>query len=202
MASYLFNFEFDLEDERIIELIQILEDDNSEVESERVPRTRIYFPGDRETAAQYLWNDYFCLKSVFSPYKFQRRFPMRIQLSLRISQGISNYNSHDIPEHFSFFTKRFDVICRPTFTILRKCTSALRQLAYETGADMFDEYLKMSEAVSILCLDNFCKCIITLYKYHYMRTPNAYDVQRLYSKHEEKHGFKGMLGSIECMHWD
>ncbi|XP_071698014.1 uncharacterized protein [Rutidosis leptorrhynchoides] len=81
-------------------------------------------------------------------------------------------------------------------------TSALRQLAYGTAADMFDEYLKMSEQTSILCLDNFCKCIITLYKERYMRSPNAYDVQRLYSKHEEKHGFKGMLGSIDCMHWE
>ncbi|XP_071712715.1 uncharacterized protein [Rutidosis leptorrhynchoides] len=35
-----------------------------------------------------------------------------------------------------------------------------------------------------------------------MRSPNAYDVQRLYSKHEEKDGFKGMLGSIDCMHWE
>ncbi|XP_071705349.1 uncharacterized protein [Rutidosis leptorrhynchoides] len=35
-----------------------------------------------------------------------------------------------------------------------------------------------------------------------MSSPNAYDVERLYSKHEEKHGFKGMLGSIDCMHWE
>ncbi|XP_071695546.1 uncharacterized protein [Rutidosis leptorrhynchoides] len=33
------------------------------------------------------------------------------------------------------------------------------------------------------------------------RKPTATDVARLYSAHEEKHGFKGMLGSIECMHW-
>ncbi|XP_071714399.1 uncharacterized protein [Rutidosis leptorrhynchoides] len=59
--------------------------------------------------------------------------------------------------------------------------TALLQLAYGTVADMFDEYLKMKR---------------------YMRSPNAYDVERLYSKHEEKHGFKGMLGSIECMHWE
>ncbi|XP_071735986.1 uncharacterized protein [Rutidosis leptorrhynchoides] len=81
-------------------------------------------------------------------------------------------------------------------------TSALRQLAYGTAADMFDEYLKMSEQTSIIYLDNFCKCIIHLYKERYMRSPNAYDVERLYSKHEEKHGFKGMLGSIDCMHWE
>ncbi|XP_071715185.1 uncharacterized protein [Rutidosis leptorrhynchoides] len=31
--------------------------------------------------------------------------------------------------------------------------------------------------------------------------PTSSDIARLYSAHEEKHGFKGMLGSIDCMHW-
>ncbi|XP_071692051.1 uncharacterized protein [Rutidosis leptorrhynchoides] len=35
-----------------------------------------------------------------------------------------------------------------------------------------------------------------------MRSPTATDVARLYSAHEEKHGFKGMLSSIDCMHWE
>ncbi|XP_071688393.1 uncharacterized protein [Rutidosis leptorrhynchoides] len=33
------------------------------------------------------------------------------------------------------------------------------------------------------------------------RKPTASDIARLYSAHEEKHGFKGMLGSIDCMYW-
>ncbi|XP_071688870.1 uncharacterized protein [Rutidosis leptorrhynchoides] len=202
MASYLLSYDSDSEDERIIALIQHLEDDDDEVESDRVPRSRIYIPRNREEAGENLWKDYFSDTPVFPPYKFKRRFRMRIELFLRISQGISNFDSHDTPEHFRFFRERFDAIGRPTFTILQKMTSALRQLAYGTADDMFDEYLKMSEQISILCLDNFCKCIITLYKERYMRSPNAYDVQRLYSKHEEKHGFKGMLRSIDCMHWE
>ncbi|XP_071694284.1 protein ALP1-like [Rutidosis leptorrhynchoides] len=202
MASYLLSYDSDSEDELIIALIQHLEDDDDEVESDRVPRSRIYIPRNREEAGENLWKDYFSDTPVFPPYKFKRRFRMRIELFLRISQGISNFDSHDTPEHFRFFRERFDAIGRPTFTILQKMTSALRQLAYGTATDMFDEYLKMSEQTSILCLDNFYKCIITLYKERYMRSPNAYDVQRLYSKHEEKHGFKGMLGSIDCMHWE
>ncbi|XP_071718856.1 uncharacterized protein [Rutidosis leptorrhynchoides] len=35
-----------------------------------------------------------------------------------------------------------------------------------------------------------------------MRSPNAHDVARLYSAHEERYGFRGMLGSIDCMHWE
>ncbi|XP_071714587.1 uncharacterized protein [Rutidosis leptorrhynchoides] len=105
-------------------------------------------------------------------------------------------------EYFSYFSQGFDAIGRPTFTTLQKCMSAIRQLAYATTPDMWDNYLQMSEQTSILCLDYFCMCIITLYKKEYMRSPNAHDVARLYSAHEERHGFKGMLGSIDCMHWE
>ncbi|XP_071700050.1 protein ALP1-like [Rutidosis leptorrhynchoides] len=87
------------------------------------------------------------------------------------------------------------------FTTEQKITSALRQLAYGTAADMFDEYLQMSEATSIICLNMFCKCVLQLYVDEYLRKPTSGDIARLYSAHEEKHGFKGMLGSIDCMHW-
>ncbi|XP_071689347.1 uncharacterized protein [Rutidosis leptorrhynchoides] len=67
----------------------------------------------------------------------------------------------------------------------KKCTSAIRQLAYGTTADMFDEYLQMAEE---------------LYVDEYLRKPTSSDIARLYSAQEEKHGFKGMLGSIDCVH--
>ncbi|KAG6468061.1 hypothetical protein ZIOFF_072627 [Zingiber officinale] len=35
----------------------------------------------------------------------------------------------------------------------------------------------------------------------YMRRSNADDVQRLLQMHDERHGFPGMLGSLDCMHW-
>ncbi|XP_071694850.1 uncharacterized protein [Rutidosis leptorrhynchoides] len=89
-----------------------------------------------------------------------------------------------------------------SFTTLQKYTSAIRQLAYGLSPDALDEYLHMSEQISVLCLDNFCKCITDLYKTRYMISPTATDVARLYSAHKEKHGFKGMLSNIDCMHWE
>nr|XP_043630051.1 uncharacterized protein LOC122601349 [Erigeron canadensis] len=38
-------------------------------------------------------------------------------------------------------------------------------------------------------------------KDEYLRRPTSDDIQRLYARHEELHGFPGMLGSIDCMHW-
>ncbi|XP_071735992.1 uncharacterized protein [Rutidosis leptorrhynchoides] len=36
----------------------------------------------------------------------------------------------------------------------------------------------------------------------YLRKPTARDIQRIYERHETKHGFRGMLGSIDCMLWE
>ncbi|XP_071740745.1 uncharacterized protein [Rutidosis leptorrhynchoides] len=36
----------------------------------------------------------------------------------------------------------------------------------------------------------------------YLRKPTADDIARLYNFHEQKHGLPGMLGSIDCMHWE
>ncbi|XP_071741369.1 uncharacterized protein [Rutidosis leptorrhynchoides] len=203
MSSRIRGSNSDSEDLHLGQLIQQFEEDESEVDSApRVPRIRSYIPRDREEAAERLWRDYFCESLIYSQKKFKRRFRMRIQLFLRIVQGITNYQSTNIPEYFSYFTQRYDAIGRPTFTTLQKCTLAIRQLAYGTAPDMWDEYLQMSERTSILCLDYFCKCVITLFKSEYMRSPNAHDVARLYSAHEERYGFRGMLGSIDSMHWE
>ncbi|XP_071694281.1 uncharacterized protein [Rutidosis leptorrhynchoides] len=162
MTSYLLNSEFDSEDERIVALIQELQGEDGEVESsERVPRSRIYIPRDREKAAENIWRIIFVSRPC-----------------------IRNINLKGV------------------FVCVYNYFSEFLELAYGTAADMFDEYLKMSEQTSVICLDNFCKCIIHLYKERYMRSLNAYDVERLFSKHEEKHGFKGMLWSIDCMHWE
>ncbi|CAN1244585.1 hypothetical protein LINPERPRIM_LOCUS6168 [Linum perenne] len=47
----------------------------------------------------------------------------------------------------------------------------------------------------------FCRCIIEVFGSEYLRKPNSNDVQQLLQLHSEVHGFPGMLGSIDCMHW-
>ncbi|GJT36159.1 ALP1-like protein [Tanacetum coccineum] len=36
----------------------------------------------------------------------------------------------------------------------------------------------------------------------YLRKPTATDVEKLYRRHKEKHGFPGMLESLDCMDWE
>ena len=87
-----------------------------------------------------------------------------------------------------------------SFNVIMKCTSAIRQLAYDT--DAFDEYLQMGVRTSRDCLDNFTKCIIQLYMPEFLRKPDFNDIQKLYTAHNTVHGFPEMLGSIDCMHWE
>ncbi|XP_023755149.1 protein ANTAGONIST OF LIKE HETEROCHROMATIN PROTEIN 1-like [Lactuca sativa] len=41
-----------------------------------------------------------------------------------------------------------------------------------------------------------------MYKAEYLRRPTSTDIQKLYEAHEARHGFPGMLGSIDCIHWN
>ncbi|GKF64761.1 ALP1-like protein, partial [Tanacetum coccineum] len=77
----------------------------------------------------------------------------------------------------------------------------IRQLAYGNTLDAFDEYLQMSEHTARNCLLQFNKCIIDLYMSKYLRKPTLEDVEKLYTKHENVHGFPGMLGSIDSI-WE
>ncbi|GJS03717.1 ALP1-like protein isoform X1 [Tanacetum coccineum] len=36
----------------------------------------------------------------------------------------------------------------------------------------------------------------------FLRKPTLADIQNLYAAHNRIHGFPGMLGSIDCMHWE
>ncbi|XP_071714634.1 uncharacterized protein [Rutidosis leptorrhynchoides] len=81
------------------------------------------------------------------------------------------YSQEPIPSYFKYFHQRRDATGLLGFTVYQKITSAIRQLAYGVAPDIFDE------------------------------KPNASDVERLTRKHEEIHGFSGMLGSLDCMHW-
>ncbi|GKB36766.1 hypothetical protein Tco_0881708 [Tanacetum coccineum] len=69
---------------------------------------------------------------------------------------------------------------------LLKCTSAIRQWAYDINADFLDEYLQMSET-----LDHFCSSVMKILGPEYLRKPTMTDVENLYRHYEEKHGFRG-----------
>nr|XP_016504774.1 PREDICTED: uncharacterized protein LOC107822721 [Nicotiana tabacum] len=49
-------------------------------------------------------------------------------------------------------------------------------------------------------MKRFCRAVVEVFGDHYLRSPTTNDVARfLYIS--EQHGFPGMLGSLDCMHW-
>ena len=50
-------------------------------------------------------------------------------------------------------------------------------------------------------LEHFVEGVINLFGYEYLRRPTPEDLQRLLDIGEIR-GFPGMIGSIDCMHWE
>nr|XP_043639316.1 uncharacterized protein LOC122610389 [Erigeron canadensis] len=153
-------------------------------------------------AAKLLYDHYFAPNCTYPPDMFRRRFRIQKEMFIRIARDIHSFNNvQPLPKHFQFFHKgATDASGRPGFNIFQKRTFAIRQLAYSYKADALDEYLQMAQDTGYPCLDAFYKYVIHLYQHEYLRRPTETDIERLSTKHEQVHGFPGMLGSIDCMH--
>ncbi|XP_034223294.1 uncharacterized protein LOC117633692, partial [Prunus dulcis] len=73
-------------------------------------------------------------------------------------------------------------------------------LAYGASAEQVDEIARMGKSTILECLVRFCDAVKNLYTREYLRKPTPRDLQRLLQKAEAR-GFPGMIGSIDCMHW-
>ena len=108
---------------------------------------------------------------------------------------------HRLSTEVEYFAATEDAVGRRSLSPLQKCTAAIRQLAYGGGADTVDEYVRLGESTARNCLHNFTAAIIDLFGDEYLRRPTPDDLERLLHKGEER-GFPGMIGSIDCMHWE
>ncbi|XP_018466280.2 uncharacterized protein LOC108837759 [Raphanus sativus] len=173
-------------------------DDLSEEDGDIFPepkerKKRIFIERNREEGATKLWNDYFSESPTYGHRLFRRRFRMNKPLFMRIVNRLST----EVP----YFRPTQDATGRSGLTPLQKCTAAIRQLAYGVGADTVDEYVRLGETTAAKCLHRFAAGIIHLFGDQYLRRPTPEDLQRLLFEGEER-GFPGMIGSIDCMHWE
>lgn len=84
--------------------------------------------------------------------------------------------------------------------LYKKLFLLLWMVAYGVTADFIDEYILIGEINAIESFKRFVKVVVSIFSNKYMRIPNKEDVARLL-KEGEKHGYFGMLESIEYMHW-
>ena len=61
--------------------------------------------------------------------------------------------------------------------------------------------MKIGASTTIECLKKFASCDIEVFEEQYLRKPNQADVDRLLQVAEAR-DFSGMLGSIDCIHWE
>ncbi|XP_018459674.1 protein ALP1-like [Raphanus sativus] len=165
--------------------------DQEEVKKTR--KKRIVIERNREEGHLRLWNDYFSDSPTYQENQFRRRFRMNKSLFMRIVDRLSN----DV----QYFRQTEDVTGRSGLSTLQKCTAAIRVLAYGSALDAVDEYIRLAASTARLCVENFVEAIIDLFGDQYLRRPTQDDLQRLLHQGEIR-GFPGMIGSIDCMHWE
>jgi hypothetical protein len=108
---------------------------------------------------------------------------------------------HDaLVARYEYFQHRPDATGRYGLTGLQKCVASIRILAYGSPADSVDEYVRIGESTAREALHKFCSGVIEVFGPEYLRAPNDNDVRRI-TAFNERRGFPGMLGSIDCMHW-
>ncbi|XP_052622473.1 uncharacterized protein LOC111893182 [Lactuca sativa] len=129
----------------------------------------------------------------YQGYYFRRRF--------RMLKGLFERIVEDVTRECSFFQQRYDARGTLGFTPLQKCTAALRQLAYGIPPDALDGSFRMSARIARDSLHFFCKTVIQFYGPKYLRKPTRNDILQLQAHHASVHGFPGMLGSLDCLHW-
>ena len=67
---------------------------------------------------------------------------------------------------------------------------------------MFDEYLHIGETTTLICVEYFCQSVSEIFRDTYLRKLTPQDCHDMMVMHGSQHGFPGMLGNIDCMHWE
>ena len=74
-------------------------------------------------------------------------------------------------------------------------------LAYGVPGGLIDEYVRMSGSTCLDSLYKFCRVVIVVFGPEYLRKTTLEDTARLLAMNTSR-GFPGMLGGIDCMHWE
>ncbi|KAI5317526.1 hypothetical protein L3X38_037233 [Prunus dulcis] len=146
----------------------------------------------RHSRGKNLLEDYFIPTSLYSNVDFRRRFRMQPHLFNKVMHDICNYDA--------YFVQKYDATGVLGLLPEQKLTTVILMLAYGASADQVDEIARMGKSTTLEALVRFCQAVETLYTRDYLRRPTPRDLQRLLQKVEAR-GFPGMIGSIDCMHW-
>jgi hypothetical protein len=121
------------------------------------------------------------------------RYRMRRPVFIRLMESVTAQDD--------WFVCREDCTRKMGLSPLQKCLAAIRILAYGLPADAVDEYVRISESSATVALNKFCRAVVAVFEDQYLRAPTSEDVHALQQVNAPR-GFPGMLGSLDCMHWE
>ncbi len=107
-----------------------------------------------------------------------------------------------VEAHDDYFVQKRNATGIIGLSCLQKVTAVSRMLCYGIAADAVDEYVRIGGSTVIESFRRFIVAVLDeVFGEEYMRTPNENDIARLLAVGERR-GFPGMLGSLDCMHWE
>ncbi|GJT95883.1 ALP1-like protein [Tanacetum coccineum] len=136
---------------------------------------------------------YFSEHPQYDEAIFRDNFRMSRRLFTKIVQEVTDTSP--------FLQQRDDCTGQLDISSLMKCNFAIHQLAYGSVPYSLDEYLQIGATTACKSLQILCKVFMNLYGEEFLRKPTYTDMKKLYARHDEKHGFPEMLGSIDSTHW-
>ncbi|GJS58474.1 hypothetical protein Tco_0653258 [Tanacetum coccineum] len=90
-----------------------------------------------------------------------------------MARPLFNRIVNEVTNHDAYFHNNIDCIRGEGIFALIKCTSTIRQLAYDVNASFLDEYMQISERTSRTALDHFCQAVMDIYGLEYLRKPTG-----------------------------
>ncbi|XP_009356709.2 uncharacterized protein LOC103947524 [Pyrus x bretschneideri] len=140
-----------------------------------------------------MMKDYFIERPKFPAHDFRREFRIRRKFFEIILNPIVNH------DHYS--ARKIDALGRQSLSPHQTLTFAFHMLANGCSTDSTYEYCQLVKTTAIENLKRFCQAIQAIYGATYLRKTNREDLKRLLHKADKK-GFPGMIGSLDCMHWE
>ena len=173
-------------------MIQTITDDGVEIDHRLFPREK-KTKYDHERALTCLKTDYLIAIPRFRGRDFEEMFRLSWTRVQRLFEDIGRTQD-------PFFTKNIDATSEKGASFEAKILLPLKCMAYGVPSHCFRDYFQMSKTLAKACYRKFCKIIVKIYQFEYLRMPTSEDLKNITTLHKEVHGVDGMFGSLDCMH--
>jgi hypothetical protein len=105
-----------------------------------------------------------------------------------------------VREYDDYFVYKPECMGLYEFSLVQKCTAALRCIAYGAPCDTNEDYLRVAESTCFETVGRFCRAVVAVFGKDYLRAPNEQDIASILAQNAAR-GFLGMLRTIDCMQW-